>query len=1835
MRIAGAVETRALKQSINEIVQRHEALRTTFKPVDGQPMQLVSESASLNLPVIDLTELPAELREAESKQLAISEAQQSFDLATGPLLRTNLLRLSATDHLFLISMHHIVSDGWSMGVFFRELSTLYEGLNSGRISPLPELPIQYADYAVWQRESLQEKELEKQLTYWRQQLAGSPELLELPTDRPRPAVESFKGARLSFELAPELLLPLRDLSRREGVTLFMTLLAAFQTLLSRYSGETDIVVGSPIAGRQRAELENLIGLFVNTLPLRNDLSGNPTFRELLWRTREMALGAYAHQDIPFEKLVEHLHTQRSLSYGPIFQVIFALENTPHRYPQLAGQKLEWVPVERGTSRCDLSFFLSEEPESLQGIVEFNTDLFNVETIERLITHFKVLLESVIVSPERRIQNLPLITIAERHQLLVEWNSTRSKQVLRSCMHRNFEAWAERIPHETAVVSGDQKLSYGELNLRANQLGRYLRKRGVGPEVPVGICMTRTVEMLVALLGVLKSGGAYVPLDPGYPAERLSFMLSDSRVPVLITEANLQQTLPALETEAIYLDSDWSAIDKEDSANLDDSSEPENLAYIIYTSGSTGRPKGVAVAHQTVMHLFETTRNELGIEVGDTWSVVHSTAFDFSVWEIWGCLLQGGKLIVVPLEVVQSPADLHDLLQRERVTVLSQTPAALRELLAVRNKAMVSEREWSVRLIVCGGDALDRDLALELAALGIPAWNFYGPTENTVWTTCGLIASSGAEADLTSIGRPLAGVRVYVLDDYMEPLPIGFSGELVIGGDGLARGYFGRAELTAEKFMPDPFSSRSGARLYKTGDLARYRSSGQIEFQGRADHQVKLRGFRVELGEIEAVLGQHSQVEQAVVILREHRPRDQRLVAYIVAKGSSPDPTELREFLRRSLPEFMIPSAFVILEQLPLSNNKKIDRKSLPAPESYGPLPQFIAPQNPVEEILANIWARVLDLRTVGIDDTFFELGGHSLLATQVMARIREAFQVELPLRALFESPTIRGLAIKVQKFADNEKIPETPPLIAIPREGNLPLSLAQQRLWFLDQLEPESAFYNISRAIRLKGALDYQALRRAITEIVHRHESLRTSFGEDGVPFQRVNAISPTVVNLLDMSELSESLRDLEARRCGSEVMLMPFNLSTDILLRVCLFRLGESDQVLVLTMHHIAADGWSLAILFRELTELYGAFVEGKPSSLGALPIQYGDFAVWQRQWLQGAALETLISYWKKQLSGAPLVLNLPQDRSRPAVQSFRGAYRRFKIPAELSDRLKGLSRSESATIFMTCLATFQLLLSRYAGQEDLIVGTDVANRNRVETEELIGFFTNLLPLRTDLSGNPVFTELLRRVRETTLEAYAHQELPFDKLVEEIGPPRDLSRNPLVQVLLVMQNQPAYQLEMPGLELSQFELPLESSRFDLVLFLADSDDGLDGLWLYNPDLFESASIIRMSIHFERLLTAIVNDPAARLNSLEFLTDEEASIKSMEKKGREETKISRLRKVRRRGVDLSQIRGVKTEYFDVERPLPLIVKPDVEEIHLVEWTSINREFIETNLLRHGAILFRGFSVDSVAQFERFAAAVCPNLFGEYGDLPREELGGKVYGSTPYPADETILFHNESSHMHRWPMLIWFYCVKAAAQGGESPIIDCRRIYEQMDPGIRKQFEDKGLRYVRNFTDGLDVSWQSFFHSSDRATVEEYCREAGIEFEWKNGDGLRTRQLCPAALHHPQTGEMVFFNQIQLHHISCLAPEVRESLLSIVPEEDLPRNVYYGDGSRIDDSVMEYLADLYQKLSVSFPWQKQDILMVNNMLVAHSRNPFVGERKIVVALGNLVSQQQLLQPRELK
>ena len=1010
LRLMGSLNVGALEQSLKEIVRRHEVLRTNFVLVNGSPMQFVSEERFLEISVDDFTGLPEAEREAEVLRVATTESQRSFDFSQDLLMRARLLRLTNREHVFLLTMHHIVSDDWSGGVLFSELGTLYEAFSSGKPSPLTDLTIQYADFAAYQREWLSPEVLEKQLLYWREQLNGAPALLEVPADRVRPPVQTFRGAHKSVRLSKNLIERLNELSRRERVTLYMTLLAAFQTLLSRYTGQDDIVVGTPIANRNHTGIEGLIGFFVNTLVLRTDLSGNPSFRELLQRVKAVALGAYSHQDMPFEKLVEEMHPDRSLSHSPLFQTMFILQNAHESTPQLGGLEVRWLEIENGTAKFDLTLSAVETPEGLSCSLEYSTDLFDEATITRMLLHFQILLEGIVADPGKHLSELPLLSEAECHQLLTEWNNTQREYPRDQTIHQLFEAQVARAPEAVAVVFDDEQLTYRELNCRANQLAHNLRRKGVRAEVRVGIMVERSIDMVVGLLGILKAGGAYVPFDPAYPSERLSFMVEDAQVSVLLTQERLVERVPPDVTEVVCLESGWQEIVQESGKNPESSVTAENAAYVIYTSGSTGKPKGVLGVHRASLNRFSWMWQSFPFAANDVCCQKTSLSFVDSIWEIFGPLLKGIQLVIIKDEELKDPHRLVQALADRQVTRIVMVPSLLRVILDVFPD--LQNRVPHLKLWAVSGEALALELSERFRA-SMPESaliNLYGSSEVAADATY-YDTRQGESLLSVPIGRPIANTQIYILDRYLNPAPIGIPGEIYIGGDGLARGYLNRPDLTRESFIDSPFGTEPGAVLYKTGDLGRYFENGNIEFLGRRDHQIKLRGYRIELGEIEGVLSDHPEVRECVVVVREDKLGDERLIAYVVAEeGTIID--ELRRFLDERLPEYMIPSTFVLLDRLPLSSNNKLDRSALPEPDHgrQQTSKAFVAPRDELEIQLARLWEEALGVRPVGVRDNFFEIGGHSLLAVSLFAEIEKTFNKRIPLAALFQGPTIENLA---------------------------------------------------------------------------------------------------------------------------------------------------------------------------------------------------------------------------------------------------------------------------------------------------------------------------------------------------------------------------------------------------------------------------------------------------------------------------------------------------------------------------------------------------------------------------------------------------------------------------------------------------------------------------------------------------------------------------------------------------------------------------------------------------------------------------------------------------------
>jgi amino acid adenylation domain-containing protein len=1482
VRLTGRLEVGVLARAFREIAQRHEILRTSFVASPGGSIQKVAPEVRLGLPVIDLRAVPEAERRLLVPDITSLYTREPFDLGSAPLVRMVLLRLADGEHIGLLTIHHIVSDQWSINILVQELGTLYGAFLARRASPLPRPDIQYADFAVWQRNWLRGAGLERELGFWKRALAGAPAVLDLPTDRPRPPVQSFWGAKQFFAFPAALVAELKALGRSEGASLYMTLLAACYALLSRYSGQDDIVVGTPVANRDRPELEPVIGPLLNTLLLRGDLVGNPSFRTLLARVRERTVEAFEHQGLPFEKLVEELQPERTMSRNALFQVTFVLQTAPRGELRAPGLTFSPLDVDAGTVQLDLTIQLFDLPEGLTGWLEYDTDLFHAPTIKRQIGHYRRLLEAVAQDPSRRLRELPMLSDAELHQVVAGWNDTGAPYARQRTLHSLFEQQAARSPDALAAEHGENRLTYAELNRRANRLAHHLIGLGIGHGRPVGLHLGRGLHNLVALLGTLKAGGAYVPIDVGQPAARVEAIVRAAGISCLVTEKARAETVNELAESvrrAVWMDdpdafSEWPASDPPPRVDA------ETLAYVIFTSGSTGTPKGVMVRHRPAINLIEWVNHTFGIGPGDRVLFITALSFDLSVYDVFGILAAGGTIRMASEAELREPEALVRILVEEPVTFWDSAPAALQQLVPFLPADPVPGA-W-LRLVFQSGDWIPVTLPGRVRAAfpGAQVISLGGATEATVWSNWFPVREVPAWWMSIPYGRPIQNARYYVLDAELWPAPIGVPGDLYIGGECLSSGYLGRPDGTADQYLPDPFDGRPGAILYKTGDQARFWGDGNLEFLGRRDHQVKIRGFRIELGEIQAALVQHPAVQEAAVLVREEAGGDRRLVAWFALhEGEAPTSAALRAWLQARLPEYMVPSAFVRVDALPVTSNGKLDRKALPAPEgARGEAAHAaVAPRNPTEEVLAAIWEGVLGTAPVGVLDNLFEMGAHSLLATQVVSRIRESLGVELPLRVLFEEPTVAGQAGRIEAARAAEDGVQLPPVVRVPRDGDLPLSFTQERMWFLQQMSPIMSAYNAPGAVLLEGEVRVPSMERALQEILRRHEVFRTAYPSvHGEPRQVIATEVDFHLPVIDLSALPAGERRRLSLALVAREARRPFDLSRGPILRVYLMKLDDRLHMLGMVTHHVVYDMWSREVFIRELCLLYGSFAVGVPSPLSELPVQYADFAVWQRGWMQGETLARQLRYWRTRLADAPAVTEYPNDRPRPQVQTYIGARTYFTLPPALAGEVQAMARREGLTVFMVLLTGFQVLLARSLGQDRIVVGMPIANRGKLELEELIGFFANTLVLYTDLGGNPALCEALGRVRETAVGAYTFQDMPFEYLVQELKPPRDMSRSPLFQIMFnYLQNYALQPMEAPGLTLTAQDMHNSGAAFELDLNMWATHEGFRGAVDFNTDLFDAATIARLIRRFETLLASLVAAPGEPLSELPLLPESE------------------------------------------------------------------------------------------------------------------------------------------------------------------------------------------------------------------------------------------------------------------------------------------------------------------------------------------------------------------------
>ncbi|TKB58992.1 MAG: amino acid adenylation domain-containing protein [Nitrospira sp.] len=1469
VRLRGPLNPETLERSIRKIISRHEILRTRFGSERGEGFAEVSGEAVFTMVHHDLQALNQAEQEIEVRRLLRTQAGQPFDLGRGPLFRVALAALDQDQYVLALTFHHLIADGWALRVFCKELALLYEAGGEVRGAGLSKLSVQYADYANWQRSRLNQGLREVHRAYWIGQLSGVRPLVELPADRPRPRMRTFEGGVRSRSLSPGLAKALDIFCRQQGVTTFMVLYAVFVAWLHRYTQESDVVVGSVVVGRRRVEIEDVIGDFVNTVALRSELSDELTGQDLLKQVRRVVTDAFDHQDLPFEEVVEALSLRREGALSPLFNVMIVCEDDPLSAFKIRGLEATHLPWEVTAVGFDLVLMVVNKVQGLELALLYDATIFDQSTVSRMLGQLESLLGEFIKKPEARLGELSLLTSEERRHILAEWNRTNDPVPFSSGIHALIEAQVERTPEAIAVTCGDKSVSYRELNQRANRVATALQTLGVCADVPVGLCVERSVDGLVGLLGILKAGGGYVPLDPSFPDHRLRLMLDDAKVAMVVTQGHLRRHLDGYGGQICDVETLCQSTMKGGEENLAVPVSPDQLAYIMYTSGSTGRPKGVAVTHRNLVTSLR-ARLQYYPEPISRFLLTFSLAFDGSVTGIFWTLLRGGELVIPPEAAHRDPAELAALIARHHISHVVWVPSLYH---AVLGEALNTQLE-SLRIVITAGESLPLELVRRHYQF-VPSatlYNEYGPTEATVW--CSVYHTTRQETGArVPIGKPIDCMQLYVLDAGLEPVPIGVPGELYVAGDCLARGYVNQPQLTQERFLTHPHVA--GARLYRTGDRARHREDGNVEFLGRVDQQVKLRGYRIELGEVEYVLSNFPGVYQAAVLLRQDKPEQQRLVGYVTGLPElKVILDQVRSYAVARLPHYMVPSVILWVDVMPLTATGKINRSALPVPEeTAGQAAAKIAPRSQVEEALSELWKSVLGVPVAGIHDNFFEHGGHSLLATQLVSRMREAFDVEISLRVLFERPTIVGLAEEVTRVRRGEwKASAFPPIVRVPRDQPLPLSYSQQRMWLMYRLAPEGTAYNIPFASRQMGPLNKAALRSTIDAICSRHEAFRTTFAmtSEG-PVQIISPFRPphwVEVNLF--SRLPDEHRRQEAARLVEQEATQPFDLEKGPLVRFLLIEIGPEDHVLMLTMHHIIGDQWSFGVIGSEFAFFYNAFCRGEVPSAKPISLQYADYAVWQRRCLTDEWLSTQSDYWQKQLVGLSK-LSLPTDYPRPVMQTFNGSHCMVELPASLIERLKQFSAEHNATVFMTLLACFQILLSRYSGQSDIAVGSPIANRTQSAVESIIGSFVNTLVLRTDLSGNPTFVEMLARVRDTALGAYANQDFPFDKLVETMHSTRDHSSAPLVQVLFNLPNAPIGEINVQGLSWVLFEVDTRAAQFDLSLTV-ETEIARKAYLTFNTDLFERQTAERMLGQYKVLLHNALANPTAKLSDLSMLT---------------------------------------------------------------------------------------------------------------------------------------------------------------------------------------------------------------------------------------------------------------------------------------------------------------------------------------------------------------------------
>ncbi|NOU50974.1 amino acid adenylation domain-containing protein [Pseudoalteromonas sp. JBTF-M23] len=1834
-KVTGNIDLEKLADACQQLVEKHWMLRTQYitgTTNDSVLQRLVDTYQPLTV--------HAAMDETTAQDYALQLVRQPFDLSTGKVLSINLLPIThATDcHILVFNIHHIATDGWSMGILIQDLLKLYQ--TGSKSTPHSQEQISYFDYCIRQQAQNIDDSL---FDYWLTRLKNMPQQLALSYDKPLPSQQSYAGATQEWPVNAAIIEQLDGYANTLNTTPFSLLLAGFQLLMWRYTQQNDFAVGIPVSGREDTHSQHIVGVFINTLIHRARIQPDLATSDWLTQHIEALQSDLAHQSMPLETLFNALQPARNLARPAVFQVLFNYQNDQLKQRDLSLPGLHFEALEHNevNTKFELSFNLLRR-DNLVVQIEYNRDLFTSNTIEQLFEDYLSILSWLPTAQQTPLSALTVssadkaLSAATTEQLVANLN--REPLTEQADFITRFEQHVAQQGLKTAVIACGQHYNYKQLNHDANQLAHFLKNKGIGAEQLVAFCLPRGYQMLVTMLAIQKAGGAYLPLDSTQPAARLSYIIEHAQPQILLTQTTISRQLESdidmsdidmLGTDMPILNLDLlnSQLSELPCHNLHLATASTQLAYTLYTSGSTGKPKGVEIERgnfacflKAIEHTLPRFKRTLALT---------TITFDIAGLELCLPLATGTSVVIANEDQQKDPQQLFSLIEKYNIDLVQATPATW-SMMTHDEQRLISQQPLARVNAVCGGESLSSQLAVLLKQHCMSVTNVYGPTETTIWSSAYPIQQLTDKQ--VPIGNPIAYNHFYVLDPQKNLTPFGIPGELYIGGPVVARGYRHDTELTQAAFIEHP----DFGRLYKTGDKVQWtlaHSSPVLRFIGRTDFQLKHRGYRIESGEIEHALTQHTAISQAVVVIKE-----QLLVAYYVVQpdaaassatassatasiATAPNIASLKQYLSKILPDYMVPQHLQMLDELPVNSNGKVDRSALPAIKhehtSSHDTSRALTMQ---EEKLAGIWKSLLKVDHLQSDDDFFLLGGHSLLAAQLRAQLNK-MDLNIPLKSLFEQPTLAEQAkllseSKYQKITLLCDLDPTPTL--------LPLSSAQKRVWFMQQLNPTSAGFNMHSAVRIKGALSIFQLKQAILLVTQKHPILQVTYHQhDEQPVQKFNPTLDVTVTICDLSNKPQQLEQQLADAANQS-----FNLEVESPLRVLIYQMGNEHFVCQLIHHHIASDAWSMTLLLDDLMDAYQQLNNTSLEALRAEVISkpsYLDYAYWQNTPLIMQQQQASIDYWRQTLAGAKDVLVLPFDRPRDAAAQARGGCVEITIDRPLLTELKNLAHQQQSSLFMLLISAYSSLIFQQTKCQDMIIGTDVANREHVQTHDMLGFFVNLLPLRLKPKATLRFNDFLQQVKQHCLDGFEHQSVPFEQIVETIKPTRINGMHPLIQALFVMQNTPDTQRNISNLHIEPLRIEQQHAKFDCALF-ANEDKHAQSLllsWVFNSQLFDKSTIELFSQQYIQLLRTICKTPNAPLNNLLTHNHVQKEVSDMPTTSRPAklNKLNKFNKLNKLKNTVPDKELVKAAPLNQDRPFPLLVQCQSSALDPLSWARQNQTQIMNWLQVHGGIVFRGFNLPTALEFEQFCLAIYPQLYAMYGDLPKNDIGNKIYKSTPYPNEQMIMYHNESSHQSQWPRRQWFYCSQNAAVGGATPIVDCREMYLRLPAHIKEKLETKQLCYIRNFS-SLDVSWQHFFKTHSRQQVESICKQNGIDFHWYGDDNLRISQICPAVITHPITHEKSFFNQIQLHHYSFLEEDVKQHFLETGGIENLPRNVCYGDQTPLEQEVIDVISELYEACAVRFDWQKADVVMLDNMLAAHARDPFEGERKIAVAMGDI-------------